>query len=29
MLNNPILVDYLLTGLDVAYLLTGLETPSR
>ncbi|MFC0437816.1 dual specificity protein phosphatase family protein [Kutzneria buriramensis] len=27
-LNNQIFVDYLLTGLDIAYLLTGLEAPS-
>ncbi|MFF5258970.1 hypothetical protein ACFY4C_08490, partial [Actinomadura viridis] len=25
-LNNPLFVDYLNTGLDVARLLTGLET---
>jgi protein-tyrosine phosphatase len=26
-LNNELFVDYLVTGLDVAYLLTGLEAP--
>jgi protein-tyrosine phosphatase len=27
-LNNPVFVDYLDTGLDVAYLLAGLESPA-